>query len=100
MLQIALLYTSLDIVFQPHHDPNRETTSYKTEQGCSVGLAVTCVFSGPLSKIRVLKIRVAALPGSFSSSSDQCEECMWMGRRDWQQRSYWDCKRQRPACAC
>lgn len=68
MLQSALLYTSLDLVFQPHHEPNRETTSYTTEQGCNVGLAVTYILSGPLSKIRVLKIKVAALPDSFSSS--------------------------------
>lgn len=85
---------------QLHHEPNREKSNYKTEQGCNVGLAVTCVFSGPLSKIQVPKIKVAAFPGSFSSSSDQAEDCMWMGRQFWQQRSDWDCKRQRPAQSC
>lgn len=72
---------------QLHHEPNREKTNYKIKQSCNVGLAVTCVLSGPLSKIQVPKIKVAAFPGSFSSSSDQAEDCMWMGRQLWQQRT-------------
>lgn len=83
---------------QPHHKPNREITNYTTEQGCNLGLAVTCVLSGPLFKIRAPKIKVATFPGNFSSSSDQCEEYMWMGKQAWQRRqSDWGCKRQRPA---
>lgn len=89
----ALLYTSLDLVFQGKANltmsQTGEKTNYTTEQGCNVGFAVTCVLSGSLSKIQVPKIKVAAFPGSFSSSSDQGEECMWMGRQFWQQRSDW-----------
>lgn len=65
-----------------------------------MGLGVTCVLSGPLSKVRVPKIKVAAFPGSSSSSSDQYEKRMQMGRQVWQQRSGWDCERQRPAQLC
>lgn len=57
----------------------RETTNCTTEQGCNLGLAVICVLSGPLFKIRVPKIKAAAFPGSFSSSSEQCEECIGWG---------------------
>lgn len=79
---------------QPQHEPNRETTNYTNKQGCNVGLAVPCILSGPLSKIRVPKIKVAAFPGSSSSVKSAC------GRQVWQQRSDWDCKRRRPAQSC
>lgn len=98
----ALLYTSLDLVFQGKTNFTMSQTGKKLiiKLDCNVGLAVTCILSGPLSKIQVPKIKVAAFPGSFSSSSDQAEDCMWMGRQFWQQRSDWDCKRQRPAQSC
>lgn len=100
----TLLYASLDLVFQGKTNlimsRTGKKTNYTTEQGCNVGLAVTCVLSGPLSKIGVLKIKVAAFTGRVSSSSDQGEECMGMRRQFWQQRSDGDCKRQRPAQSC